>query len=314
MFAVRGVIIALAVFAVVYCTTSLAMMLTWQKLRAGTLQLSAAGRADALFVFRLLPFASAIFVTAALTVPSFLMFEPRSIYEVIGVVPIGLALFGVVLVLFGAAKGIAALFRASRIVAAWTHGLQIVEAESPVAILQVPDGAPAMMAAGILWPRVLISQAATALLSPNELQAALKHELTHVRRRDNLRKLLLECVPFPGMSGLEAAWLEAAEMAADHRAARNASEALDLAAALIKLSRAVPLGPPAELTAALVHSPSSLVHARVKRLIGWSEESPATGRSVIWYGMSVGAAAVALWVCYGHLLVHVHAASEWLVR
>jgi Zn-dependent protease with chaperone function len=314
MFTSRGIIIALAVFAVVDCATSLALILTWRRLRVGTPQLSAAGRADALFVLRMLPLISAFFVTAALTVPSFLMFEPRSIHERVGIIPIGLALLGIALVLFGAVRGGAALFRASQIVAAWTQGQRVIEADNRGTVLQVCDDAPAMTAAGILRPRILLSPSTTALLSPNELQAALKHELAHVRRRDNLRKLLLECLPFPGMAELETAWLEAAEMAADNCAARNASEALDLAAALIKLSRALPLGPPAELTAALVHSPASLVDARVKRLVAWSEESPASRRSAIWWGMSVGAVMIALLASYGHLLIHVHAATEWLMR
>jgi Zn-dependent protease with chaperone function len=314
MFAVRGIIIALGAFAVAYCAASLAVMLTWPKLRARSLQLSAAGLADALFVFRMLPLISAIFVTAALTVPSFLIFEPRSIHEQLGPIPIGLALSGVALALFGAAKGLAALFRASRIVEEWTQGMQVIEADNPVALLRASDQAPAMAAAGILRPQILLSQATAALLSPNELQAALKHELAHVRRHDNLRKLLLECAAFPGMTELESAWLEAAEMAADHCAARNPGEALDLAAALIKLSRAIPLGPPAELTAALVHRPASLIDARVKRLVAWRQESPASRRAVIWCGISAGAAVLALLVSYGHLLIHVHSVTELLMR
>jgi hypothetical protein len=116
------------------------------------------------------------------------------------------------------------------------------------------------------------------------------------------------------MTELETAWLESAELAADDCAVENASDALDLAAALIKLSRAIPLGPPAELTAALVHSPASLVDARVKRLVAWSEESPASRRCAIWCAMSGVAVAVALLASYGHLLIHVHAATEWLMR
>jgi Zn-dependent protease with chaperone function len=67
------------------------------------------------------------------------------------------------------------------------------------------------------------------------LQTALNHEVAHVSRRDNLKKLLLRFVAFPGMSGLETAWLEATEMAADDAAVSTAGDALDLAAALIKL-------------------------------------------------------------------------------
>ena len=75
----------------------------------------------------------------------------------------------------------------------------------------------------------------------------MNHEIAHVRRRDNLKKLLLRFVAFPRMAGLEAAWIEATEMAADDAAVLNASEALDLAAALLKLSRIRPIVPSVDL-------------------------------------------------------------------
>jgi Zn-dependent protease with chaperone function len=319
MFAVRGSIISLAVFVVVYCAVSVAVLLTWRKLRFRRLWfsedgLSVAGRADGLFVMRMFPLVSAIFVTAGLAVPSFLIFEPRSIHEQLGAMPIGLAMAGLAFMAFGLGRSIAALQRASRMVRAWTRNAQRFESETPVLALHEPRDEPAMTAAGIFRPKVLLSSTAASLLTANELRAALRHEFAHVRRRDNFRKLLLQCAPFPGMRELEAAWLEAAEMAADDRAVENAGEALDLASALIKLSRVIPLSPPPELTTALIHSPASLIEARVKRLVAWKKHSRASGRSVIRYGMSAGAVALSLFLFYGHLLVHVHAATEWLVR
>jgi Zn-dependent protease with chaperone function len=162
----------------------------------------------------------------------------------------------------------------------------------------------------------LISGSAEFVLSEKELRTALRHEMVHVRRRDNLRKLMLRMIEFPGMAGLERLWLEATEMAADDGAVSTTGEALDLAAALIKMSRLAPLEPQAELTTSLVHSPLSTVNARVERLIEWSEERrvPAQKYS-FWYALGTGVAVVvACGVTYGHLLVRVHAATEWLVR
>jgi hypothetical protein len=136
-----------------------------------------------------------------------------------------------------------------------------------------------------------------------------------VRRRDNMKKLLLRFVAFPGMAGLEAAWLEATEMAADDAAVSKAAEALDLAAALIKLSR-LPVAPPVDLTAALVHASASIMHARVERLIDWRDEHlVSSARFSLWYRLGAACAAVALLaVGYSQLLVRVHTATEWLVR
>ena len=58
-----------------------------------------------------------------------------------------------------------------------------------------------------------------------------------MRSRDNLKKALISATPFPGMSGIESAWREASELAADDAAVANRQNALDLAAALIKLSK-----------------------------------------------------------------------------
>jgi hypothetical protein len=137
-----------------------------------------------------------------------------------------------------------------------------------------------------------------------------------VHRRDNLRKLVLRLVAFPGMSALESAWREATEMAADDAAVSNASEALDLAAAVIKLSRLASLETPAALTTALVHSSASSLNARVERLIAWTEpgQDTAPQYSVRYLLFAATAGVITLAVTYSELLVRVHTATEWLVR
>ena len=153
------------------------------------------------------------------------------------------------------------------------------------------------------------------------------------RGRDNLRKLLLRFVSFPGMGGLEAAWLEATEMAADDAAGSNAREALDLAAALIKVSRLGPVEAPVDLTAALVRtgvrsnapteprndgrSFAAAMNARVERLVAWSDDAFKARIKAIPSGMewlpSWRRVAV-LATTYSQLLADVHTATEWLVR
>jgi Zn-dependent protease with chaperone function len=315
MFALRGTVIGLAVFATVYCTMSFTVLLAWRKLRSYGLRFHASWRADLLFALRLLPLISAVLLTAVVAVPSFLILEPRSIEERLGIAPIGMGLLGVAVVIVGFGKAAAALSRASRMIARWTRGGQTLGTSGSIPVMQVSQEAPAMTGAGILCPRILLSEAAASQLTRSEFYAALNHERAHVRKRDNLRKLLLQFVAFPGMNGLEAAWIEAAEMAADDSAVSNVEDALDLASALIKLSRCAPLRPPGELTAALVHSPASLVDARVKRLLVWEEKSPADRKLSIGRVVMVGGIALSLFAfCYAPLLVRVHAATEWLVR
>jgi Zn-dependent protease with chaperone function len=335
MFALRGIAVALSVFVIVYAALSLAVGLcwrwsdVWRRGQRHTVRRSA----ELLFAWRMFPLVTAVVVTAAFAVPSFLLLEPRSIDEPLGGIPLALGICAVGLGIFGVGNAGFALRRVSRAVQKWTSAAQPIESCAPVPVLRIssvvpPSGTilsaftvPAVTVAGIVRPKVLLSQAAEVVLTEGELQTALNHEVAHVRRCDNLKKLMLRCVAFPGMAGLEAAWLEATEMAADDAAVSNASEALDLASALVKLSRLQPVEwgtvePAIDMTAALVHGSAAVVSARVERLIAWSGERLASPKTFFpWYGLGAAAATVAVFaVAYSHLLAQVHTATEWLVR
>jgi Zn-dependent protease with chaperone function len=316
MFAARGIAVSLSVFVMMYSVLSLAVCLGWRAVRQHSRRHPVRRIADLLFALRLFPLTAAAVITAAFTVPSFLLLEPRTVDEPIGAIPLMLGICGVVLGTFGIVNAGIAIRRASRTIAKWTSAAHPFDACAPVPVLRISQVVPAMTAAGIIRPRVLLSGAAESMLTANELQTALNHEIAHVRRRDNLKKLLLRFVAFPGMSGLEAAWLEATEMAADDAAVSNTGEALDLASALIKLSLLGPVEPPVDLTAALVHSPASLMNARVARLIAWTDERcvPSQNPSP-WYSLGATLATVAVFtLTYGQLLTRLHTATEWLVR
>jgi beta-lactamase regulating signal transducer with metallopeptidase domain len=320
MFALRGLAIAFSIFVLFYGGLSLAVCCVWRQVWVRAQRYSARRSADLLFALRLIPFVAAMGVTLTMAVPSFLLLEPRAVDEPFGAVPVLLGLCGMAVLLVGMWKAAMALVRASQTVARWSSEAlaepDAFECGDSVVVQRFSGAAPPLTAAGILRPRVWLSRAAEFVLSERELQCALRHEVAHMRRRDNLRKLILRFVAFPGMTGLECAWREAAEMAADDASVSSASEALDLAAAVIKLSRLVPLQPPAELTTALVNSPAESLHARVERLLAWTERRPTAATKYSWgYAICAAiAAAGALAVTYSQLLVRVHAATEWLVR
>ena len=316
MFALRGIAVSFSVFVIVYCVLSFAVGFSWRRVSLHIHERRIRRTADLLFAMRILPLVAAAIITAAFTVPSFLLLEPRSIDEPVGTIPLALGVCGALLGVFGVVNAALALRRASRAISEWRSGAQPVSAPTPVPVLRISQTLPAMAAAGIVRPKVFVSGAVEFVLTAGELQTALNHEIAHVRRRDNLKKLLLRFVAFPGLRGLETAWLEATEMAADDAAVSNAGEALDLAAALIKLSRLGPVSPSVDLTAALVQSSVALMNARVGRLVAWSgERTPPPQKYSPWYGLGAAVVTIALFaVTYGSLLVHVHAATEWLVR
>ena len=315
MFAVRGIAVSFSVFAMVYCVLSLAVCLGWRTIWQHSQRHPVRSIADLLFALRMFPLFTTAVITVAFTVPSFLLLEPRMIDEPMGGIPLTFGTFGLVLGIFGVLNAGIAIRRASRTISTWTHAAQPIESCAQVPVLRISQVVPAMTAAGIVRPRVLLSGAAESLLTASELQTALNHEIAHVHRRDNLKKLLLRFVAFPGMSGLEAAWLEATEMAADDAAVSNAGEALDLASTLIKLSSLGPVEPAVDLTAALVLGPTSVMSARVERLIAWNDERLASRKRFSPYHLTAGVAIVAVFaVTYSHLLQQVHTATEWLVR
>jgi beta-lactamase regulating signal transducer with metallopeptidase domain len=323
MFAARGLAVSFSISVLLYSALSLVVCAVWRSVWTYSQRYPARRCANLLFILRLIPFALATGVTLALALPSFLLLEPRAVDEPLGALPVALGLCGLAVVLAGLWKGTAALVRASRTVALWSREARVVDAgiqgknsTDAVPVLRVSAAAPPLTAAGILRPSVWLSRTAEFVLTERELRSAVRHEFVHVRRRDNLRKLILRLVAFPGMADLESAWREATEMAADDGAVASASEALDLAAAVIKLSRLAPLMPAAELTTALVHSPAESVNARVERLLAWTEPRQSPTREYSWAFVlsATFAVVVTLGLTYSELLVRVHAATEWLVR
>jgi len=314
MFALRGLAVSLSVFVTLYWGLSLLICLGWRKARGLMAGRQAHDVARFWFALRLFPLATALLVTIVLTVPSFVLLEPRAIVEPIGGLSVFLALSGLAVLTVGVARTLVCVSRASRTISRWTIGAEPVSSQDPVPVLRAASAAPPLTVIGIIRPRILLSGAAQFRLNTNEFHCALNHEIAHVRRRDNLKKLLLRFVLFPGMRGLEEAWLEATEMAADDAAVSNIGDALDLAAALIKLCRLGVTETCAELSMLLVYSPVSLVNERVERLIHWRALSRPEPKHSGRYVCALGLGLLAVGLSYGQLLMAVHAATEWLVH
>jgi beta-lactamase regulating signal transducer with metallopeptidase domain len=158
----------------------------------------------------------------------------------------------------------------------------------------------------------LVSESTVALLSHNELRIALKHELEHMKSHDNLKKLIFRCCPFPGMVRLEGAWAESAELAADDAAVSSQCDAIDLAAALVKLSRLVPVE---VLPVCAMGFAAGSLSQRVARLLAWDEASKARRvRIRTWFVIPfVVAVSLLVSIAYGPVLALTHHVTEWLL-
>jgi Zn-dependent protease with chaperone function len=258
-FAARGILVSLAFFSVVYCLLSALVVLTWAGVQRVCWKPSSSS-ANLLFGLRILPFAFSVAVTVFFTFPSFWLLERRSLDEDTATFVLGLC--SVLILGAGLFRMLWAEARTER------AATNTSEASRIAPTTKASVGAPPLILVGIRRPKVMVSDNAMTVLSDDELEVAVRHELGHMRSWDNLKKVLISATPFPGLRSLEHAWRQAAELAADDSAVTNRREALALAAALIKLSRSSQRWAEPALATGLV-SGSTPIGVRLERLIEW---------------------------------------------
>ncbi|HXW92218.1 MAG TPA: M56 family metallopeptidase [Terriglobales bacterium] len=305
IFVARGMIVSLAFFSLAYSFLSCLALLTWRGMRFFSRRPSV----NLLFSLRVLPFVVSAAITGLLAFPSFLLLEAHTMDE--DLATFALSVSAGLFLGAGFYQVMSAAARTRQVVAECLEGARALWAKDATSLV-TPRSVLPLMLIGIRTPRVLISETACEVLSEGELRAAVRHEVEHLRSRDNLKKVVLSFIPFPLMAELERAWQEAAELAADNRAVSSREDALDLAAALIKLSRRFPPQAAPAFTTGLV-SVTGSVAKRVECLLAW-KENPVTADNAWRYAVA-GAftAMVGLAAKLGPVLVLMHSLTERLV-
>lgn len=308
IFALRAIMVSLAFFGLLYSFLSLLLVLTWRGLRLCRLQKHIGARG--LFTLRVVPFGIAAAVSLFLTLPSFLALEAHSMDEDLGTFL--LSVCAMLILGAGIYRVLTAEARTRRVVSSCLEGAINFELHAVAPAIILPQSITPLMLVGIRVPQILISESACKVLSDAELRAAVRHEREHFRSCDNLKKAIFNCLPFPGMADLEEAWQEASELTADDRAVSSRDEALDLAAALIKLTRHFPCQAMPDLATGLVSAVGS-VTMRVERLLAW-KESPAVSPNGWRYAVPLAFAAFLCLVAkLGPALILIHSLTERLV-
>jgi len=308
IFVLRAMMVSLAFFALVYSFLSLSIMVAWRVLCSWDLEKHIG--APTLFTIRVFPFVISAAISLFLTLPSFLLLEGHSLDEDIGTFV--LSACAILMLGAGLYRVCAAEARTRRVISACLGRAIDRQLSSAAPAIILAQSITPVMLVGIRTARILVSASACEVLSEGELQAAVRHEKAHFRSRDNLKKAILNCLPFPCMTSLEEAWQQASELAADDCAVTSRNEALDLAAALIKLARYFPSQAMPDLATGLVSTLRS-VTSRVERLMAWKESSgvsPYRRRCVIAVAVS---ALIGLAVKLGPTLVLVHSLTDRLV-
>ncbi len=312
MSALLRIAVSLDWFLLVYCLLSMLIETVWRPLRP--LHVAQQSVAKILFGLRIFPLAASLIITFALVVPSFQLMEPLPVNQSLSTIPIALGLGALLLIACGFLRAMAAQTRTTRAVTCWLEGARPLKVndDSTVTLQSGPESPP-LIVVGFHHPRVLVSESTVALLTPDELRMALKHEHEHMKARDNLKRLIFAFCPFPGMANLESAWSRAAELSADDAAVSNQGDALDLAAALVKLSRLVPVKVPPVFSTSFV---AGSITERVACLLDWNEASKSRRVRIRTWFVIPFAVAVSLLVTVAHrpVLTLTHEATEWLVR
>lgn len=297
-----------ALFFLSYVLLSSALAVFWQLIPRRVLEWNDA----ALYGLRIAPLAGAILIVGFFVLPSFLYLEPLHTAETLSGAALGCAFGGFVVATTGVMSVFLACWRTARLVAAWTRAGGVSKRDSDSAVIEIHTSAPMLVVAGAYQPKLLISTELRRVLAPGEMQAAVAHEWAHVSRRDNLKKLVLRFARFPFLAGLERAWQNAAELAADDRAATSEVAALDLASALLKVADSSSVRLP-DLAMSLGAEGGEALRVRVERLLSWKPGRYRQGSvSRLW--KPVAPAVLLLGIGYLPLLRHIHELTEWFVR
>jgi hypothetical protein len=306
---VRALLLSFSTFFLSYVLLSLALAFLWRTIGKKATRWSA----PALYSLRALPPMASLALIALFVLPSFFYLEPQQAGESFGVHVLALALGGLLVLGFGAVSAFWALWRTNQYVSYCSRTGHVPLDDARTLAIDVTSSGPILLIAGIRRPTLLVSEQVRRLLNKSEMHVAIRHELAHARRHDNLKKLMLRFWQFPWLKGLDRSWMSAAEVAADTGAVTDESSAVDLASALLKLASQSSGSPMPEIAMNLVRESDDALRERVERLLSWkpSESSPKSKTTSMVLLLSVLGLFV---VAYAPALHQVHEFTEMLMR
>lgn len=279
MYFVLGISLTLAFLLIVNMIVAILASALWKIVSRRLRNLSVNARGQIIFALRLLPVAAALVFVLAFLIPAYLLHEPVSSGEGVS---IKLALIALVSSL-GVGIALYRVFETwlvtRRLASNWLDDASEIDIDNiRVPVYRIKHRFPVIAVIGIFRPRMFVAEQVLESLDPDEFRAAIAHEYGHLRANDNFKRTVLrmcrDLLILPLGMGLDSAWAENAESVADEYAATTGrSTALDLASALVKIARIVPVGtgPAMPAGAFLIDEQNADVTSRVRRLVSLSE-------------------------------------------
>lgn len=318
-YALYGATLAFTWFVILNTTLSMLIAAIADRVAVHTRQRHPRTRARTLLSLRLLPSATSLTFVAVVFVPSYLRLEPRNFDEAFGWTTTASAIGATLLFATACIRGVRACWRATRRARACVRaGRSIALPSAPLPVSCIDSRDAAMTLVGIWRARLLVTQPLVDVLTSDEMEAAVAHEIAHYRAWDNLKRLVIHGSPdalslLAAGRRLDREWTLAAEHAADARAAQDPGTALALASALVKIARLTP-APAFDLAPASPLIGGDGIASRIERLINPVPADRRSGSARV-LRCSLGLAGViAFAFSYLPLLSAVHSASEVLVR
>jgi len=275
MYELLGISLVLASLLTINALASVAAAACWRFIERPLQTRSARIRAEILFAIRVGPPVLALISIALFLVPSYVAYEPYDT-EIVSKKLAALAILSAIGVTLALWRGARSWFATRSLLREWLcNAIQIELGGVAIPTFRIANSFPIIAVVGTFRPRLFIAERVLETLSQEELMAAITHEGGHLFAHDNFRRSLLraccDVMIVPCGRSLDRAWAEAAECAADeHAAQQNAETALNLASALVKIAKMVPVGARAAvpMAAFLVGIEETRgVKARVRRLL-----------------------------------------------
>jgi len=300
----------------------LANLAAWLMWRFGRAQLLRS--AQLLFSIRLFPSAFGAILTAGFALPSFLLLEPTRSVEAPEPYLLALASLAVMAIVAFAVRCTRLVSRSQKTLESWLKGARLLPLSLTIPVYEIERPESLIAVIGIFRPKVFVGSAALASLGREEFEAAVAHELAHVRSQDNLKQLALKITRLPlafaSLAKMDVAWSAAAELSADKNALKQGTSALALCSAIVKIGR-LKTFPSESLAVAACHlippdGSSSALALRIEHLQN-ALEAKAGPRALnphCGWPLTLLSGAILYLLVLPAALPVVHRWTEWLVK
>jgi len=293
MYFLLGIALTFAFLLIVNLLVATVSSLVWKYLSPIVGDRSVNARAQIIFSLRVLPVVASLIFVFVFVVPAYLLHEPAKSGETVSLKLASIAILsslGIGIALFRVIETWVVTRRLSK---NWqSNATLLMVDEIDVPVYKIEHQFPVIAVIGIFRPKLFVASQVLESLETDEFRAAIAHEYGHLQAYDNFKRMLLrvcrDLLVLPLGKNLDRAWAENAESVADEFAAKKGKyTAINLASALVKIARIVPLGaqPAMPAGAYLLEEQNIDITSRVRRLLRFSD-SGRESRQISLFGLS----------------------------